>query len=280
LASLSVIGLSSMTLSVSAAPAPETGAAESGPCSGSLASLEIALSRLAAEYAATPHAADAPSVEEAPSNEAREAEVPASDARKSDASTRSWQIGVALSAISRQRASFDVEPLNSGRSFPGTLDRTSYGPSGGSVLIEPGYVIANRFVVGMLLDIGTGLTELKVKELNFSESQSIGSFAVGPRLAYYFADSGWLQPFASIAFGYTKTPSKLAAQTLRITEYQGFLGLGVSVFPTPSFSIDSSVRGAYGVGSGYVDSPPLEDASLSGSVVTFLWTIGTSGWLK
>jgi hypothetical protein len=191
-----------------------------------------------------------------------------------------WQFGIALNVLAYQRASFDVTPINSGQSLPGTLDRTNIGPSGSSVLLEPGYVFGNRLVLGMLLDVGNGVNELRVKRLSFHVTQSAASFAVGPRLAYLFAPDSTLRPFATLAFGYTTTPSKAAAQTLRITEYQAFAGAGLAYFVVPSFSFDTSVRVAYGIGSGYVDSPPLENANLSGSVFTLMWTLGTSGWLR
>lgn len=193
---------------------------------------------------------------------------------------RHWQFGIALNALAYQRASFDVEPINSGRSFPGSLERLNFGPSGGSILLEPGFVLGNQLVLGLLLDIGSALNELEVKGLGFRVTQTAASFAVGPRVAYFFLPQSRFQPFLTAAFGYTTTPSEQAAQTLKITEYQGFAGAGLSYSPVSTFSFDTSVRAAYGIGYGYVDSPPLENAELSGSVMTFMWTIGTTGWLN
>jgi hypothetical protein len=190
-----------------------------------------------------------------------------------------WQFGIALTAVSYQRADFHVEPMNSGQSLPGTLERTNYGPSGGSVVLEPGYVIGNKLVLGMLLDIGSGLDESLVKDLSFKIEQSGASFAVGPRVAYYLAPTSRLRPFGTLAFGYTFTPSKQAGQGIRLTMYQGFAGIGLSYFALPFFSFDTSLRAAYGIGSGYVDTGVLKNAGLSGSIYTVMWMIGTTGWL-
>lgn len=190
-----------------------------------------------------------------------------------------WQFGVALTMLSYQRADFHVEPINSGQSLPGLLERTNRGPSGGSVVLEPGYVVGNQLVLGILLDIGAGLNESKVKDLNFEISQSQASLAVGPRVAYYLNPNGRLRPFGTLAFGYTFTPSKQAGQGLRLTMYQGTAGVGLSYFPIPFFSLDTSVRAAYGIGSGYVDTGVLKNAALSGSIYTLMWAIGTTGWL-
>jgi hypothetical protein len=190
------------------------------------------------------------------------------------------QLGVSLNLLSYQRATFDVAPVNSGRSFDGTLVRKNYGPSGSSVTLEPGLVLGKRLVVGLLLDIGSGDLEMKVPGLNFAIYQTIGSFAVGPRLLYLFTNEGRIRPYTLLAFGYTTTPSEQTAQTIDITEYQGYFGLGSHLFLDPAFSLDSSLRVAYGIGSGYVDSPPLEDARLNGSVFTVMWNFGTSGWIR
>lgn len=190
-----------------------------------------------------------------------------------------WQFGVSLTALSYQRADFNVEPINSGQSLPGLLERTNYGPSGSGVLLEPGYVIGNQLVLGMLLDIGSGLDESKVKDLSFKIEQSGASFAIGPRVAYYLAPTSRLRPFGTLAFGYTFTPSKQAGQGIRLTMYQGFAGIGLSYFALPFFSFDTSLRAAYGIGSGYVDTGVLKNAGLSGSIYTLMWMIGTTGWL-
>jgi hypothetical protein len=190
-----------------------------------------------------------------------------------------WQFGVALTLLSYQRADFHVEPINSGQSLPGSLERTNYGPSGGSVILEPGYVVGNQLALGILLDIGSGLNESKVKDLSFEISQSQASLAIGPRVAYYLLPSSRIRPFGTLAFGYTFTPSKQAGQGLRLTMYQGFAGLGLAYFAHPNFSFDTSLRAAYGIGSGYVDTGVLKNASLSGSIYTLMWTLGTTGWL-
>jgi hypothetical protein len=190
------------------------------------------------------------------------------------------QLGVSLNLISYQRATFDVAPINSGRSFEGTLVRKNFGPSGSAVTLEPGVVLGKRWVVGLLLDIGSGDLDMQVPGLNFHIYQTIGSFAVGPRVLYFFTEEGRLRPYSLLAFGYTTTPSEQTAQTIEITEYQGYLGLGAQLFLDPAFSLDSSLRAAYGIGSGYVDSPPLEDARLDGSVFTLMWNFGTSGWIR
>jgi hypothetical protein len=203
--------------------------------------------------------------------------VPQAD---SSAVERHWQFGIALNVYSYQRATFNVEPVNSGRSFPGSLERTNIGPSGSSVLIEPGYVLGDRFVLGMLLDLGSGLMEIKIKGLSFDIAESSASLAIGPRLAYLFAPNSRLCPFATVALGYGSTPSTAAAQGLRLTEYQGFAGAGLSYFIAETFSFDTSVRAAYGIASGYVDSGVLKNAGLSGSIYTLMWTLGTSGWLR
>jgi hypothetical protein len=198
----------------------------------------------------------------------------------STAVDRHWQFSIALNLYSYQRATFNVEPINSGRSFPGTLERTNIGPSGSPVLIEPGYVIGNRLVLGMLLDLGSGLMEIKIKGLSFEIAESSASLAIGPRVAYLFAPNSSLCPFATVALGYGSTPSTAAAQGLRLTEYQGFAGAGLSYFVAEAFSFDTSVRAAYGIASGYVDSGVLKNAGLSGSIYTLMWTLGTTGWLK
>ncbi|MGC4067536.1 MAG: hypothetical protein QM784_23405 [Polyangiaceae bacterium] len=197
-----------------------------------------------------------------------------------DAAEPWLQLGVSLNMLSYQRASFDVAPVNSGRSFSGDLVRKNYGPSGSSVTLEPGVVLGKRWVLGLLLDIGSGDLEMKVPGLNFDIYQTVGSFAVGPRMLYFFTDDGRLRPYTVLAFGYTTTPSEQTAQTIDITEYQGYFGLGTHLFLDRAFSLDSSLRVAYGIGSGYVDSPPLEDARLNGSVFTVMWNFGTSGWIR
>jgi hypothetical protein len=190
-----------------------------------------------------------------------------------------WQFGIALSLTGYQRADFHVEPINSGQSLPGVLERTSYGPSGSSVVLEPGFVVGNQLVLGALIDIGSGSNESTVKDLSFKISQSQASLAIGPRVAYYLMPNSHIRPFGLLAFGYTFTPSKQAGQGLRLTMYQGFAGVGLAYFPLPNFSFDTSLRAAYGIGSGYVDTGVLKNAALSGSIYTLMWTIGTAGWL-
>jgi hypothetical protein len=191
---------------------------------------------------------------------------------------------VNLNLISYQRANFDITPVNSGQTFDGTLTRIGYGPSGGSVMLEPGFVLDNRWVLGLLIDIGSQQVSLVADELHADIRQTLGSFAVGPRALYLFSpDSSW-RPYALLAFGYTTTPSRqdaneVEANVIDITEYQGFAGLGAHWFLDPAFSLDMSLRGAYGIGSGYVNNPPLEHANLKGSVFSVMWSLGTSGWL-
>lgn len=208
----------------------------------------------------------------------------AAESSKKDVVTpKHWQLSIALNAVSRQRATFDVEPLNSGARVPGSLERTNYGPSGGPVLIEASYLVSGRLALGLMLDLGSGLNLVTVERLGtngFQIEQSSGSFAVGPRLAYFLFPDSTLRPFGTLAFGYTRSPSKQLDQALNLTVYQGFAGAGVSYFLSPNFSLDTSVRAAYGIGSGYfLDNGILQNAGLSGSVFTLLWAVGTSGWL-
>lgn len=197
-------------------------------------------------------------------------------------SPMAWQLGVSITAISSQNADFDVEPIGSGERLPGSLKRTNYGPSGGPVLLEAGYVLSRSLVLGLMLDFGSGLNTITIEQIGekgFKIEQSGGSFAVGPRVAYLFLPEHRLRPFVNAAFGYTKNPSKQLDQELRLTVYQGFAGVGASYFLSPGFSLDTSVRAGYGIGSGYVDSGILKNASVSGSVYTVFWLFGTSGWL-
>lgn len=200
-----------------------------------------------------------------------------------DRTAKHWQLGIAINVVNHQVASFDVEPINSGAKVPGTLDRTNYGPSGGPVLIEASYLLFDRLALGVMLDLGSGLNTITVERLGtngFQIEQSTGSFAVGPKVAYYLLPDSALRPFGTLAFGYTKSPSKQLDQALQLTVYQGFAGAGLSYFLSPGFSLDTSVRAAYGVGSGYfLDNGILQNAGLSGSVFTLMWVVGTSGWL-
>lgn len=197
---------------------------------------------------------------------------------------RRVQLGLSLNLISYQRAAFDITPINSGQTFDGSLTRTGFGPSGGSVMVEPGIVLGNRWVLGLLLDIGSQQVDLLAEGLHANIQQTLGSFAIGPRALYLFnLDSKW-RPYALLAFGYTTTPSRqdtneIEANVIDITEYQGFAGLGTHWFLDPAFSLDMSVRSAYGIGSGYVNNPPLENANLEGTVFSVMWSLGTSGWL-
>ena len=142
-----------------------------------------------------------------------------------------FQIGLSLNLLSYQRADFDVEPRNSGRTFAGKLIRKSYGPSGSAVTIEPGIVFLDgRLVLGLLLDIGSNELDLAVPGLSFDLVTTAGSFAVGPRALYFFTDESKLRPYGLLAFGYTTTPSDQAVQTIRITEYQeGSQGLVLTI---------------------------------------------------
>lgn len=224
-----------------------------------------------------------------PIDDAAERAEAHSDERGDDApeqgerTPKHWQLGIAINAITYQLARFDVEPINSGARVPGTLDRTNYGPSGGPVLIEASYVLFERLALGVMLDVGSGLNTITVERLGtngFQIEQSTGSFAVGPRVAYYFFPESALRPFGTLAFGYTKSPSKQLDQALQLTVYQGFAGAGLSYFLSSAFSLDTSVRAAYGIGSGYfLDNGILQNAGLSGSVFTLMWVVGTSGWL-
>lgn len=193
-----------------------------------------------------------------------------------------WRIGISINAIATQNANFDVEPIGSGERLPGSLKRTDYGPSGGPVILEAGYVLSRSLVLGMMLDFGSGLNVITIEgigETGFKIEQSGASFAVGPQVTYLFLPEHRLRPFVDVAFGYTKNPSKQLDQELRLTIYQGIGGAGVSYFLTPGFSLDTSIRAGYGIGSGYVDSGILKNASVSGSVYSVLWMFGTSGWL-
>lgn len=198
-----------------------------------------------------------------------------------------WHLGVSLNAISTQNADFDVEPIGSGEHLPGSLQRTNDGPSGGLVLLEAGYVqagyvLSRSLVLGLMLDFASGLNAIAIERIGeegFELEQSAGSFCVGPRVAYLFLPEHRLRPFVNAAFGYTKNPCKQLARELRLTVYQGFAGAGASHFLSPGFSLDTSVRAGYGLGSGYVDTGILKNASVSGSVYTVLSLFGTSDWL-
>lgn len=211
----------------------------------------------------------APSREPSQPEDESKAEVP-----------RRWQLGVSLNLANYQRANFTVSPINSGRTFEGTMDRTGYGPSTSAVTLEPGYVFANGLVLGLLLDIGYRVTKLAVPGFGYSSETTTGSFAVGPRALYFFSDSGVLRPYALLAAGYTTTPGEETEQSIKLTEYQAFGGLGAHLFLDPAFSLDMSLRGAYGIGSGYLSNPPLEHAALEGTFYTAMWNLGTSGWLR
>jgi len=208
-------------------------------------------------------------------------EEPAEQNRSVAETPKPWfQFGISLNAVSYQHADYNLTPLNSGRTFPGTMDRLGYGPSCSAVTIEPGYVIGNRLVLGLLLDIGYRVTDLKVPGFGYSLETTTGSLAVGPRALYFFTDAPNFRPYALAAFGYTTTPGAETEQSIKVTEYQVFVGVGAHYFLDPAFSLDSSIRGAYGIGSGFLSNPPLEHAGLEGKFYTLMLNVGTSGWLR
>lgn len=238
--------------------------------------LALAMTDGFAQAAETPLEDDDPE-EAAPLPRRREHKGPP-DATLANAPRR-WQFGISLNLINYQHADFTVSPLNSGRTFDGTMDRTSYGPSVSSVTLEPGYAASDRLIVGLLLDIGYRVTSLSVPAFPYDVEVTSGSFAVGPRVLYFFTDPRALRPYAMLAGGYTTTPGKETEQSIKLTEYQAFAGLGAHWFLDPAFSLDLSVRGAYGIGSGSLSNPPLEHAALEGTFYTVMWNLGTSGWL-
>jgi len=103
------------------------------------------LNATAADEADEASEAEAPK----PSHDAETQPLAASSAAQHESTPDvHWQFGVALNLLSYQRASFDLEPIGSGQPLPGYLERTNYGPSGGSVILEPGYIISNQLALG------------------------------------------------------------------------------------------------------------------------------------
>lgn len=185
------------------------------------------------------------------------------------------QLSLGTTFVRYRSSSFEAE----GGGPEVTVSELNWGFSGSSdVLLEAGYGITERLIIGGLLQLGgeSATTEVDTAE---SESSSL-SFLFGPKLDFQFLPTSKFNPFVgaivAVAIGSQEDAAMLETST---TLFNFLLRGGVRVFVDESLSLDPAFVFGFGVGSASQQGPGGAEVDLSLNGLQFGLSLSASYWL-